>query len=360
MGQVKNVGWFAAGVDGFQRRHRWVGFPLAVVYKFADDQGSYLASLIAYYGFASLFPLLLILTTVLGFALRDVPGLRQRILDSALTQFPVLGEQLTDSVHPLQGSGMGLVIGVLVALYGGLGFTVALQNAFNTAWAVPMDQRPDALTARARGLAMLVILAVGVLATSGLSALATSRVGAVSGLGVGVRVLGTVLSVLVNCGLFVVVLRVLTARPLTVAQVLPGAVSAALAWQGLQSLGTFLLSHELDRSDRIYGLFGVVLGLLAWLYLQAVMVVLAVEVIVVRARKLWPRALLGPTTLADPDSLTRADRRSYRWYASAQRYQDFETINVEFPDTAAAPPPDNHTGCRDEPDPNHRNHTKDT
>jgi membrane protein len=34
-----------AGLDSFQRRHTWLGFPVAVVYKFIDDQGGYLVSL---------------------------------------------------------------------------------------------------------------------------------------------------------------------------------------------------------------------------------------------------------------------------------------------------------------------------
>src|SRR3712207_5138181 len=115
--------------DRFQRRHPAAGFPLAVVYKFVDDQGSYLAALITYYGFLSLFPLLLVFSTVLGFVLPGNPGLREQLVDSALAQFPIIGDQLTSTAHPLQGSGVGLAIGVLVALYGGLGVAVAIQNA---------------------------------------------------------------------------------------------------------------------------------------------------------------------------------------------------------------------------------------
>src|SRR6476620_10183789 len=91
-------------IDAYQRRHRWLGFPIAAVYKFGDDQGQYLAALITYYGFLSLFPLLLLLVTILGFALDGDPHLRAELIDSALAQFPVIGSQLRGNVHSLTRS----------------------------------------------------------------------------------------------------------------------------------------------------------------------------------------------------------------------------------------------------------------
>ncbi len=124
-------------VDAYQRTHRWLGFPLAVIYKFADDQGPYLAALITYYGFLSLFPLLLLLMTILAFVLDGDPHLQAKLIDSALVQFPVIGSQLSDNVHSLKGSGIGLAVGILGTLYGCLGAAGATQDAFNRAWAVP-------------------------------------------------------------------------------------------------------------------------------------------------------------------------------------------------------------------------------
>jgi len=102
-------------LDSFQRRHRWAGFPIAVTYKFFDDQGSYLSALIAYYGLVSLFPLLLLLTSVLGFVLQGNAPLQEAILHSALSQFPVIGTQIT-APSGLRGSGGGLVVGALGAI----------------------------------------------------------------------------------------------------------------------------------------------------------------------------------------------------------------------------------------------------
>ncbi|MBF6558552.1 MAG: YihY/virulence factor BrkB family protein [Acidimicrobiales bacterium] len=302
-----------------------------MIYKFVDDQGSYLASLITYFGFLSLFPLLLIATTVLGFILRGHPELAQQLIGSALAQFPIIGDQLTNTAHPLHGSATGLAVGILVALYGGLGFSVALQNAFNQVWAVPMDRRPDPLAARLRGLAMLGVLAVGVLLTTGLAALSNTAGTDLPQLGVALPIGAIVVSVVVNTGVFVLAFRVLTARHLDTGHVLPGAATAGVAWQGLQSLGAVFVSHELRGTTAAYGLFGLVLGLLAWIYLQALVVVLAAEINVVRLEKLWPRALLTLTPLIQPEALTSADRRSYRSYAKTQRYKNFEQINVEIP-----------------------------
>ena len=160
-----------SAVDGFQRRHPVVGFPLAVVYKFFDDQGVYLAALITYYGFLSLFPLLLLLAAVLGFVLRDDPDLQQRILDSTISQFPVIGDQLRGP-QGLQGSGVALVVGALVAIYGALGVGQALQNALNIAWAVPRNDRPNPLKARGRSLLIVLTGGLAVLATTTVSVLA--------------------------------------------------------------------------------------------------------------------------------------------------------------------------------------------
>jgi membrane protein len=315
-------------IDGYQRRHRWIGVPLAVVYKFVDDQGSYLAALITYYGFLSLFPLLLVMSTVLGFVLPGNPGLQQQLIHSALSQFPIIGDQLTSTAQPLRGSGFGLAIGIVVSLYGGLGVAVAVQNALNHVWGVPINKRPDPFRARLRSLLMLVLLGLGVLVTTVLSVLAAGAGAVGEELGVGLRLLAIVVSVAAMCGLFVLGFRALTVRDVSVREVLPGALLSAVAWQILQSMGAFFVSHGLMGSTQVYGLFGIVLGLLAWIYIEAVIIVLAAELNAVLGRRLYPRSLLTP--FVEDVELTHADRRSYTSYASTQRFKDQQTINVQF------------------------------
>ena len=115
-------------LDRIQRRHPVLGFPLAVVYKFFDDFGGYLCALLTYYGFLSLFPGLLLLSTVVGFVLQGQPEWQDRILDSALSEFPIVGDELR-TTGTLGGGPVGLVVGGLAALYGGLGVGQALQYA---------------------------------------------------------------------------------------------------------------------------------------------------------------------------------------------------------------------------------------
>jgi membrane protein len=333
------------GLDRYQRRHRWLGLPLATVYKFVDDQGGYLAALITYYGFLSLFPLLLIMSTVLGYVLPDDPELQRQLIDSALGQFPIIGDQLASSAQPLRGSGTGLAIGILVALYGGLGVAVAVQNAFNQLWGVPVNRRPDPFTARLRSLLLLLLLGIGVLLITGLSTLAT----VLADLGPVLRIVAVVVSVIGNGALFVVAFRAFTARPISVREAVPGAVLAAVAWQALQSIGALYVNYTLRGSSQVYGLFGIVLGLLGWIYLEAVVIVLAAELNVVMARRLWPRSLLTP--FVDHDDLTRADRRTYASFAQAQQYTESQRIDVGFEGRAERGPGEQAVDRRDEQEP---------
>jgi membrane protein len=322
-------GRLVASLDAYQRRHRWIGFPLAVIYKFGDDQGGFLTSLITYYGFLSLFPLLLLLVTILGFALHGDPHLQAKLLNSALAQFPVVGSQLRESVRARTGSGLGIAVGTLGTLYGCLGVAQAVQNALNRAWAVPRNLRPNPITSRVRSLLLLVVLGVGVLVTTGLSGLSTGAAQFGATVDTGVRIAAIAAAALTNIGLFVIVFRVLTARQIPMRHQRLGAVVAGIGWQIVQLLATYLVSHTLKGTREVYGVFSLVLGLIAWIYLLALVTVVAAEINVVAQRKLWPRALLTPFT--DNVELTSADKRSYTAYAEAERHKGFETVDVAFP-----------------------------
>lgn len=313
-------------VDAYQRGHRWVGFPLAVVYKFVDDQGGYLAALLAYYGFVSLFPLLLLLVTVLAFALDGDPAAQQRVLDSALSQVPVLGQQIRTNVSGLQGSTPALVTGILGSLYGGIGVAQAGQNAMNTLWAVPRHRRPNPVLSRLRSLVAVIVLGSGLVATSLLSGLVASADAA--GLGSAGRSLGLLVALGGNGLLFLAGFRMLTAEHVPFRALVPGALAAAAGWQVLQGVGGFYVTQRLTSASQVYGVFGVVLGLLGFLYLAALLTLLCAEVNVVRARRLWPRSLLTPFT--DDVQLTRADERSYEGLAKTQTTKGFEQIDVTF------------------------------
>jgi membrane protein len=324
-------------VDSYQRAHRWLGFPLAVVYKFADDFGTYLAALLTYYGFVSFFPLLLLFSSILGFVVRGNPGLQEQLLHSALQQFPVVGSQLSAPEH-LGGGITGVLVGFLVAVYGGLGIAQATQYAMNTAWAVPRHRRPNPFAARVRSLLLLTTGGLAVLGSSVASALGSSAQAYGADFDTGVHVLLTAASTAVNAVVFVLVFRLATPRRLAVRQVAPGALVAAVAWQLLQSFGGRYVGHVVKSSSATNAVFALVLGLLAFFYLAATAFVFCIEINAVRVDKLYPRALLTPFT--DNVHLTRGDEKVYADAARSQSAKGFERVEVHFEPNDGDGPPD--------------------
>jgi membrane protein len=324
-------------LDDQQRRHSWIGLPLAVVYKMVDDQATYLAAMITYYGFISLFPLLLLLVTLLGFALADNAELQQAALHSTLRDLPIIGDQIGQNIHSLHGNAAGLAVGIIGSFYGALGVGIAAQNAMNKIWAVPRADRPALPRAYGRSLALLVVLGLSVALTTGLAALSTAAGSFGTGpVNAALRIAAVAVSLLVNTGLVLFTFRVLTASTPPVHDLWPGALTAALLWQVLQSVGTYLVDHQLRGMTATYGLFGIVLGLLSWLYLAALILVFSAEINVVRAHGLFPRSLLAP----DPGdrSLTHADRQAYAAYAETERQKDHQTVDTDFePPTPPSP-----------------------
>jgi YihY family inner membrane protein len=310
--------------DRFQQSHRPAAFAFGVVKKFGDDRGGALAALLAYYGFAALFPLLLLLVTGAGFVIGRHPALEQRVLRSAVAQFPIIGDQLRHNIHSLQGRGVGLVVGVVGLVWGSLGVTQAGQHAMAQVWNVPGVIRPGFGTRLVRGLLFLGVLGLGVLATSTLS-VAGTYAGHSAGAGAAALAVSTAL----NAGLFVLGFRVLTPRQIETRCLVAGAVVAGIGWSGLQMVGGYLVGHQLRHASQVYGLFAVVLGLLSWLALGAQLTLYAAEANVVRARRLWPRSIVQPP-------LTRADQAVLAAIARQEERRPEESVEVSFSAPAAA------------------------
>jgi YihY family inner membrane protein len=307
-------------LDHRQQDSRWLAIPFAVIKKFSDDQGGSMAALVAYYSFLSLFPLLLVFVTVLGFVLQGNPSAQRAVEDSVLGQFPVIGDQIKG--RTLEGHSFALVVGIVVSLLAGLAVTQAAQNALNRVWAVPFTQRPDFFKSRLRGLVL-------VLALGGMFLLASVAAGLVSGGlgGASLKVAAYAVSLAVNFGLFLASFKLLTSSELPPRWLVPGAAFAAVGWLILQFFGGFYIQHVVSRSTSTYGTFALVIGVLAWLHLGAQITMYAAEINVVLARKLYPRSLVGP-----PE--TPADRRTLRALAEAEARHEQEQIEVEF-----KPPP---------------------
>jgi len=303
-------------IDGFQQRNRVLAFPFGVMKKFGDDQAGYLAALIAYYGFFSVFPLLLVFVTILGLILGGSSHLAQTIQHSALGQFPVIGDQIR--VASLGGSVTALVIGILTSLWAGLGVMQAAQYAMNEIWDIAKKDRPNFWISRLRALLMLVVLGTFVVAATFLSGLTASI-----GRGLGIRILTLAASFLVNLGLYMIAFRVLTRKNLTWGDVFAGAAFGAVVWTALQVLGTYYIQHQVAGARSTYGAFAVVLGLLVWIYLGAQVTLYAAEINVVRRDHLWPRSLSHPP-------LTPADRDAFTRYAEQEERLESEDIKVRI------------------------------
>jgi membrane protein len=272
-------------LDEFQQRHRRLAFCVAAVKRFSDDQGGQLAALIAYYAFVSLFPLLLVFVTVLGFVLKGDPQLKQSILEHTQAQFPIVGDQLR--LHSLPASGVALAIGLIGSLAGGLAVTNAAQDAFNRIWQVPARRRPGFLAMRLRGLRLLALFGLlNILSTTAAGIVGAGPGGALALFG------GVVAALLFNLALFGSAFKLLTDARVSWRELAPGVLLAAVVWQLLQYVGGFYIGHVVRHAGPLSATFAVVLGLLAWLYLGAQVTVFSAEVNVVRTRGLWPRSFL--------------------------------------------------------------------
>ena len=300
------LGRMAHSADAFQQRHRVLALPIAVWRKFSDDQAGNLAALVAYYAFLSTFPLLLVLVTVLGMVLSGSPRLQQDVLNSALTEFPVIGTQLRGNIHSLDRSGLSLAVGLVLTFFGARGMANAMQNAMNEVWEIPRRERPGFPFSWLRSFGLMAVLGVGVLATTALSG-----IGSWSGhtlLGAWGRVLVVAVSLALNVALFWLGLRMATSSRVTWRELRIAAALSAVVWQVLQFAGGYFVAHSLRHASALYGTFGLVIGLLAWFHLQAQLTLYAVEADVVRTRALWPRSLFPTTTRPQTSTTPPTDK----------------------------------------------------
>jgi uncharacterized BrkB/YihY/UPF0761 family membrane protein len=316
-------------LDAWQRRHRVLGIPIAIVYKFFDDQGGYLAAVVTHYAFIAILPLLLIASSVLGFVLQGDPALEQQILSSALAQFPIVGDQLGQP-GGIRGSGWAVVIGSVAATYGAIGLGQAAQNAISVVWAIPRNSRLNPLVSRFRSLAWLVVAGLGLVLIAVLTSVSSHVEVFGSQLNGVVHWLVVLATLVVTSVVLALMMRWSTPQRERLRDVLPGAAVIAVLWQLLQMAGGVYVSHVIKNAGEMNGVFAVVLGLVALLYIASVMAMLGLETNVVLGKHLYPRALLTPFT--DSVRLTDADRKVYREYAQAQRHKGFERIQVTFED----------------------------
>jgi membrane protein len=316
MSMVKRA---ARGTDALQQRNPWLAVPVAVWKKFGDDQAGNLAALIAYYGFVAIFPLLLVLVTVLDIVLKNNPELQHRLLNSALSQYPVIGQQL-GHIGPLHESGVALAVGLIGTFIGARGVATAIQNALNSVWEIPYARRPGFPWSWLRSFGLMVVIGLGLIFTTFLSTLASGGAARVLP-GPGAKIAALAVSLVVSIAVFWVGFKLGTAREIGWRKLRLGALISAVIWQVLQYIGGYFISHQLAHASPVYGTFAVVIGLLAWLYLQAELTLYAVEINVVTALRLWPRSIAPPP-------YTEQDRQAFQLYAQVEERSKNEDIVV--------------------------------
>ncbi len=274
--------------DEFQQTKPALALPLGIVKKFSEDEGGSMVSLIAYRAFFSLFPLLLLMTTILGYVLAGNEELREEVVTGTLSQFPIIGNQLKGG--ELHGSGVALVVGIVGSVLAGLGVVLETEQTFNRCWGVPKTAERGFVGSRLRAIGLLLVLGGLAVASTVVSGLAA---GGADFLGAGGKVAGLAIATLLNLFVFGAVFRLLTTDTVEARALIPGVVLATIGWEILQVIGGWYISHEVKNASAVYGTFALVIGLLAWIHLGATFVVLGAETNVVRIRKLWPRPMLG-------------------------------------------------------------------
>lgn len=288
-------------VDAFQQRHRSLAIPIAVGRKFADDQSTQLASMIAFWAFFSVFPLLLVLVTLLGFFVPE--AIRTQVLTSVAASLPLID---TSSVHGLSGSWLALIIGLATSLWSGLTVVKVTQSAFNSVWNLPASERPKFAKQLGRSLGVLATVGLGLV----LSTFITGFVaGAANSLHIGWigPVIGYLVTIVLDIGLFVAAFRILTDRQVTTRDVLPGAVLSGVLFWVLQSLSSLIIGHYLASAQGTYGHFATVLTLLWWFYLQSILTLVGAQLNVVLKEDMHPIALVAPRTEADQHARREAE-----------------------------------------------------
>lgn len=273
-------------IDAWQQRHHLPAFTVAVVKKYGEDKAGQQVALLTYYGFLSLFPLLLILTTLTEQIIGNNPELKDTIIDGLTDYFPLIGNQLASNVDSLGGNPWVLIAGLLFAFYGARGVAEAFRQAMENIWKVPESKRLGFPASLPRSIALVVVGGSGLI-------IASISAGLVAGAGRGIlfNVLSTALNLFILFWLFVFLLNFSLPRHITVREARVGAAVAAIGLVIMQSLGGYVLAHELQNLNALYSYFALALGLLFWIYLQAQIIIYAAEVSIVSSQKLWPRSL---------------------------------------------------------------------
>lgn len=316
-GIAGRIARLVAWADRLQRRHPVLGFPYGVVKKYGDDAAGKQAALITYYGFLSLFPVLLLVVVVVTRVLAGNPDLRARVIAEVVPA--EFRQTVEDALTSLPTGGLPLVIGIVGLLFAASGIIFSVHDTLNHLAAVPHRDRFGMLPRYLRGFAMLFVLLLCVGAIGGLTVLSAE----LPDIGGAPRAFSALGVVVIAFLLLVTAPKLLVARRVPLSSIwFSAAVGAAIIAALLLLFGP-LLGRFVSRSGPVYGSFATIVGLFALLYLVSQALLYTAEVAVVHRARLWPRAL-------DASRPTSADRRALTLLARIEQRIEDEQVQVVF------------------------------
>ena len=288
-------------LDDWQGRHTPVAIGVAVAKKFGEDRGTFLAAAITFYGFLAVFPLLLLFFTLVTLVVGSHTTAEKELVNSALSQFPVVGTQLERNIRAIDnGEPALLAISALSFVAGIFGIVNSLQQASADLWGVPRSRAPSLRLRLLRGLVLLGVLALAIVLGSVVTGASTIGAQFFGNNSVVQRVGAGLAGLVINVGAYLAVFRALDDGGVPARRLLPGALLGGGGWTVLQALGGYLIGHQLQRTSELYGFFAIVLGLVFWLSIGTHLYLVATELNVVRVRRLWPRRLQEEPTASEP------------------------------------------------------------
>ena len=279
---------FLQSIDNFQYRHRSIGFLVAVIKHYSEDRSGRSAALLAYYVFLSLFPLLFWLSLTSHLLNTYFPGAATSLIHGATSYFPVLGQQLAKVAHDSNYSTTGIIASSLVTLYGARGTAMAFREVVNDVFGVPKAGRIGFPHNWLRGIGIVIIGGGGFVLTAAGYGWALAQ-GHATWFRILIALAGFVLLSLV----FSAILKLSLPANFKLRKIINGAIAMAIALGVLQLVGGFIVTHELKHYTNTYSvLFATTLGLIAWIYLEAQLLLYSIEISVVASNHLWPIRLI--------------------------------------------------------------------
>lgn len=243
--------------------------------RYQGDGGDRLAAAVTYFGFLSFFPLIALAVGVLTIVTSGDTGAVATVVQQVDQFSPGLAEalMLKKLLSDPAVAGAATGIGALGLLYAGTGWVDALRQAVRVLWHQEM-RGGNLLLNKVKDIAVLVGLGLTLVASVVVSGLATAGTTFVLSFvdlegsppaALVLRVLGVLLPLAVDVGIFLYLFTRLSRRPGHVREVLRGALLGAVLLELLKLVGSLYISRT--TANPVYGLFAVPIGLLVWINL---------------------------------------------------------------------------------------------